>query len=114
MTTASPTTLRTPPTVLGAGRPGEKDPGHWRSHQPGVEVAAGPAGGQGVVGGVDVIGAHLEGLHGQAAAAQGGDQAHGDRGLADPAVRARDHQALAHVPLRSTIRGSSGLRIGGR
>src|SRR5262249_52232179 len=47
----------------------------------------------GVMAGVDEVGADLEGLHAQSAAAQGGQQSEGDRGLAGAAVRAGDDQA---------------------
>ena len=67
-----------------------------RRHQPGVEVAARPTGGEGVMGRIDEVGADLVRLDDESATAQRDDEAERDRRLADAAVRAGDHDAGRH------------------
>ena len=63
-------------------------------HGPAVQVGARLAGGGGVEGRVDVVGAGLRGADRDAAAAQGGDQAERDGGLAAAGARGGDEPAL--------------------
>ena len=59
-----------------------------------VQVAAGAAAGQAQPDRVDVVGALLEGLHGEAASAQGGGQAEAEGRLAGGLVRGGDEEAV--------------------
>ncbi len=68
----------------------------------GVEVAAWPAGGQSVVGGVYKVRADLEGGDAVASRRERGHQARGDGGLAGPGVGARNYHA------RDTLAGWRG------
>ena len=60
--------------------------------EPGVEVAGRAARGQGVVAGVDEVGADLGGGRAVAGRREGGHQPGGDRGLAHSGVGAGHHQ----------------------
>src|SRR5207248_11405811 len=60
----------------------EEGPQRVGWHEPGVEVAAWPPRGGGVVRGIDVVRAGFERLDGQAASAQGRDDGGSDRGFA--------------------------------
>ena len=76
--------------------PGRAVPEQWRdpvlADQHRVQVPARPPGGQGVVAGVDVVGADLERRHGGTAPAQRGRQPGRDRRLPAPRRRCRDDQ----------------------
>ena len=64
--------------------------------QPGIKVAGWDAAGQLVVGGVDVVGAGLEGLHGVAAAGERAHNAGGDGGFAHAATNPGDYYCRVH------------------
>ena len=68
-----------------------------------VEVAAGAAGGERVVAGVDVVGADLVAGHVVAGAAQRRHQAGGDRRLAVPGRRGGDDEAGQGSPLDAPL-----------
>ena len=74
------------------GGPGEELPHVVAGSHPGVEVVAGPARSPRQVGGIEEIGADLEGLHAQALAAERADQADRQRSLADAAAGSGDYQ----------------------
>ena len=82
------TTSRSAP---GAARPASGPIAAGPAH-PRVEVPAGSSGGQRVVAGVDEVGSDLRGRHPPPPPGERGHEAAGDGGLADPRVRAGDHQ----------------------
>ena len=78
--------------------------------EPGVQVAAGHAAGHFMVGGVDIVGAGLEGLHLEAATGQRSHDAGGDGGLAHPAAHSRYYDGCGHfvspVPVSRWLSGA--------
>ena len=83
--------------VGGAGGPVEQLGDHGMGQQPGVQVAGGHAARDGVVRGVDVVGAGLEGLDPPAAAGQRAHDAAGDGGLAHAGANAGDDNGGGHI-----------------
>ena len=79
--------------VRSRGAVGEERAYKIRAGEEGVEVAARPSRGEGVVGGVYKVRAHLEGGDAEAPLRERGHEARGDGGLAGPRVGARDHYA---------------------
>jgi hypothetical protein len=77
--------------VGGRARPGGQRPEGVGAAHPGVEVAGRPPAGQGVVAGVDEVGAHLGGRGAQPGPPQGGDQPRGHGRLAHTRMGAGDH-----------------------
>ena len=67
-----------------------------RRQQPGIQVAGGDAAGELMIGGVNVVGAGLKGLHGIAAAGQGGHNPGGDSGFAHAAAYPGDDNCGGH------------------
>ena len=64
-----------------------------RRHRPGIEIESAGAGGRGMKGRIDVIGAGLGGAHGDAPSFQRGEKPERDRGLARSRARSRDDEA---------------------
>jgi hypothetical protein len=64
--------------------------------QPGVQRAAGAAGSQGVIAGIDVVRPYLVRTDLQATGCERAKQAGGDTGLAVPAGRGGDHDPSYH------------------
>jgi hypothetical protein len=79
--------------VRAIGAVGEERGDEIQTGEEGVEVAARPSRGEGVVGGVYKVRAHLEGGDAEAPLRERGHEARGDGGLAGPRVGARDHYA---------------------
>ena len=79
---------------VGAGRgPGGQGADGVEAAQPGVEVAGRASAGEGVVAGIDEVGADLGRRRPVPGGPQGGQQAGGHRGLARPGMGARHHQS---------------------
>ena len=65
-------------------------------HRPAIEIDRGAPGRRGVKGGIDVIRAALEALHGKPAIAEGARQRQGQRGLAGAGGGCGDDEAARH------------------
>ena len=92
--------------VRRAGRPVEQLGDHRMGQHPGVQVPRRHATGDGVIRGVDVVGAGLEGLDPQTTAGQGAHDAAGDGGLADAGANAGDYDGRGHLnSIGSTLSG---------
>ena len=82
---------------IGVGGSADEQSSHpLRRHQPGVEIAARPAGGASMMGRIDEVGADFVRLDDEPATPQRDDQAERDRRLADATVRPGDHDAARH------------------
>ena len=95
-----------------AGGPLKKLQHRGVGQQPGIQVPARNAAGQGMVTGVDIVGAGLEGLHRQAPAGQRAHDAGGDGGLAHPATHAGNHHGSRHYLRSPLLRAVRGIAFG--